>query len=80
MNKKIKLNLTNKQLAALIIGAFLLLAGMIANLVNTAMQNPEGQILESRNYGYEATELTDSIFVYTGSTLLFGGSGRCRDF
>lgn len=68
--------MNKKYLIALILGALLLFVGMVFSLFQSAFQSPEGKILKGTDYGYQTVEFTDSIYIYTGTTLLFAGSGQ----
>jgi len=65
-----------KYLVVLMVCAFALFLGMLYSLFKTVFENPEGRILASKDYAYETTKFTESIYIYTGSDLLFAGSGR----
>ena len=68
--------MNKKYLIALILGSILLFVWMVFSLFQSAFQSPEGKILKGTDYGYQTIEFTDSIYIYTGTTLLFAGSGQ----
>jgi len=57
-------------------GAFALAAGAFWNLYQSMQMSPEGQILKSKDYQYKGVRFKDSIWVYTGSTIILSGSGK----